>query len=93
MTASKRGDLDNFPTRANVHNLKASADNSGVAEALFYLLRSGICGDVKIFGSIAEQKITDGSAHHISLVAVCLQSLDDLQCAGRKILAGETSLF
>ena len=88
--ASKRSDLDNFSTRANVDNLKALANNSGVAEALFYLLWCGIRGDVKIFGPIAEQEIANGSAHHIGLVAVCLQSLDDLQCAGRKVLAGKT---
>ena len=91
--ASKRSDLDNFSTRADVDNLKALANNSGVAEALFYLLWCGIRGDVKIFGPIAEQEIANGSAHHIGLIAVCLQSLDDLQCAWRKILAGETCLL
>jgi hypothetical protein len=54
MTATKRGDLDDFPPHPNVNDLKAATYDSCISEALLDLIGGGIGGDIEIFRLLAD---------------------------------------
>ena len=79
MTAAKRGDLDDLPTDPHMNDLKAASNDSGIAKALFDLLRGGIGGHVEVLGVFADQKIAHRSPDHVGVKTVLLQLLNHEQ--------------
>ena len=77
--------LNDFLTENDVHKAKALTDDEGAPLNALYLLRCGVGCHVKIFGSCAQQEVTDGSTHDIRLKAPVLQEFTGaLRAEGHK---------
>ena len=64
--------LDNLPASPYMNDLKAAADNTRTAKALFDLLGRGVGGDIKVLRFFAQQEVANGAAHDVSLEALIL---------------------
>ena len=69
--------FDGFRPDHNVHDLETPTDDAAAAENLSYLFRSGIGGDIEVFGLDTEQQIAYRPADHISLESFVVQAADD----------------
>ena len=75
----KVGDFENFRARIDMNEAKTPSDDPGIAEDTLDSRGLGIGDDVEVLGTPTDQKIPDGPADDIGLVAIFPQSLDDAE--------------
>ena len=86
--AAERGDLNDFPAHAHVHDAKAAADNARAAEQGVDFLGRGVGRHIKVLGVATEQQVAHSAADEIGLMVCIAQPRHDLQGAVADVLAG-----
>ena len=75
--ASERSDFDNLTSHSDMNNLEASANDPSASKEGYDLFWCRVCSDIKIFGSLAQQKISDGATNDEGAVIVLAQTSDN----------------
>ncbi len=71
---------------------EAPADHAAVPEKLEHLHRRRVRADIVILGSSAQEQVAHATAHEIGLVAVSVETIENLQCVRVDVLARDAML-
>src|SRR5690554_2293408 len=76
--AAEGGYFDDFAPEYHVHYPESPAYQPGVTEQVVNFFRGGVCGYIKIFGTLTQQDIPYAAAYKVSLIAGLIEPAENL---------------